>query len=134
MPTYQYACTACDERLEVVQKFTDDSLTTCEVCGGPLKRLVSSPAVQFKGSGFYATDYARKSGGGAGKEGGKEGGGAKEGGDKPAADSAKSESKAGGDAKPAASSSGGSGPSSSASSGSSSSASSGSGSSSGGGD
>ena len=115
MPLYEYQCQQCGKRSETLQNMGAAPLTTCEVCGGPLKRLVSSPAVQFKGSGFYATDYARK-GGGAGKEGGKEGGG-KEGGDKPAGDAAKSESKAGGgDAKPAASSSGGSGSSGSSSS------------------
>ena len=56
MPTYQYACTACDERLEVVQKFTDDSLTTCEVCGGSLRKVYSPVGIVFKGSGFYRTD------------------------------------------------------------------------------
>ncbi len=107
MALYEYQCQQCGRRSEVLQKMADAPLTTCEVCGGPLKRLVSSPAVQFKGSGWYVTDYARKGGGSAGKEGkeGKEGGkegGATEGGDKPAA--AASESKAGGDSKPAASS------------------------------
>ena len=56
MPTYQYACTACDERLEVVQKFTDDSLTTCEECGGSLRKVYSPVGIVFKGSGFYRTD------------------------------------------------------------------------------
>jgi putative FmdB family regulatory protein len=56
VPTYQYACTACDERLEVVQKFTDDSLTTCEVCGGSLRKVYSPVGIVFKGSGFYRTD------------------------------------------------------------------------------
>ena len=56
MPTYQYACTACDERLEVVQKFTDDPLTTCEVCGGSLRKVYSPVGIVFKGSGFYRTD------------------------------------------------------------------------------
>ena len=56
MPTYQYACTACDERLEVVQKFTDDALTTCEVCGGSLRKVYSPVGIVFKGSGFYRTD------------------------------------------------------------------------------
>lgn len=62
MPTYQYACTACDERLEVVQKFTDDSLTTCEVCGGSLRKVYSPVGIVFKGSGFYRTDSRNGSG------------------------------------------------------------------------
>jgi putative FmdB family regulatory protein len=56
VPTYQYACTACDERLEVVQKFTDDPLTSCEVCGGQLRKVYSAVGIVFKGSGFYRTD------------------------------------------------------------------------------
>ncbi len=56
MPTYEYACTACDERLEVVQKFTDASLTECPVCGGKLRKVFSPVGVVFKGSGFYKTD------------------------------------------------------------------------------
>lgn len=56
MPTYQYACTACEERLEVVQKFTDDPLTECDVCGGRLRKVFSPVGIVFKGSGFYRTD------------------------------------------------------------------------------
>jgi putative FmdB family regulatory protein len=56
VPTYQYACTACDERLEVVQKFTDDPLSECDVCGGRLRKLFSPVGIVFKGSGFYRTD------------------------------------------------------------------------------
>jgi len=56
MPTYQYACTECGERLEVVQKFTDDALTVCPVCEGRLRKLFSPVGVVFKGSGFYKTD------------------------------------------------------------------------------
>ncbi len=56
MPTYQYACTACEERLEVVQKFTDDSLTECATCGGRLRKVFSPVGIVFKGSGFYRTD------------------------------------------------------------------------------
>ena len=62
MPTYQYACTACDERLEAVQKFTDDPLTTCEACGGPLRKVYSPVGIVFKGSGFYRTDSRNGSG------------------------------------------------------------------------
>ena len=56
MPTYQYACTECDERLEAVQKFTDDPLTVCDACGGPLRKVYSAVGIVFKGSGFYRTD------------------------------------------------------------------------------
>ena len=56
MPTYQYACTECGERLEVVQKFTDDPLTVCPACEGRLRKLFSPVGVVFKGSGFYKND------------------------------------------------------------------------------
>lgn len=56
MPTYEYRCTACDARLEVIQRFSDDPLTTCEECGGQLKRIFHPVGVVLKGSGFYATD------------------------------------------------------------------------------
>src|SRR3954451_17703306 len=56
MPTYQYACTSCGERLEVVQKFTDDPLTVCPACEGALRKVFSPVGVVFKGSGFYKTD------------------------------------------------------------------------------
>jgi len=56
MPTYQYACTSCGEKLEVVQKFSDDPLTVCPQCEGPLRKLFSPVGVVFKGSGFYKTD------------------------------------------------------------------------------
>ena len=62
MPTYQYACTACDERLEAVQSFTDAPLTECPVCGGMLRKVFSAVGVVFKGSGFYKTDSRGKSG------------------------------------------------------------------------
>jgi len=62
VPTYQYACTACDERLEVVQKFTDDPLTTCDECGGQLRKVYSPVGIVFKGSGFYRTDSRNGSG------------------------------------------------------------------------
>ena len=56
MPTYQYACTECGERLEVVQKFSDEPLTVCPACSGRLRKLFSPVGVVFKGSGFYKTD------------------------------------------------------------------------------
>lgn len=56
MPTYQYQCTDCGEALEVVQAFTDDSLTECPTCGGRLRKLFNAVGIVFKGSGFYRTD------------------------------------------------------------------------------
>ncbi|ODR06262.1 FmdB family transcriptional regulator [Mycobacterium sherrisii] len=61
MPTYSYACTACGDRFDVVQAFTDDALTTCQKCAGRLRKLFNSVGVVFKGSGFYRTD-SRESG------------------------------------------------------------------------
>ena len=62
MPLYEYECEACGQRFEVIQKFSDIT-EVCRKCGkGPVRRLMSSPAIQFKGSGFYITDYAKKSG------------------------------------------------------------------------
>ena len=61
MPLYEYKCKKCGRRLEKIRKFSDPPLTTCESCGGELERLVSSPAIRFKGSGFYINDYAQKS-------------------------------------------------------------------------
>jgi putative FmdB family regulatory protein len=60
MPLYEYECDACGRRFERIQKFSDPPVATCPACGGAVKRLVSSPAIQFKGSGWYITDYARK--------------------------------------------------------------------------
>ena len=56
MPTYEYACKACGEHLEVVQSFKDDALTECPACGGPLRKVFGNIGVAFKGSGFYKTD------------------------------------------------------------------------------
>ncbi len=56
MQTYSYACTECGHRLDKVQAFTDDALTTCELCSGRLRKLFNSVGVVFKGSGFYRTD------------------------------------------------------------------------------
>lgn len=60
MPLYEYQCKACDRRLEVLQRLAEPPLTTCPECGGELRKLVSAPAFQFKGEGWYVTDYARK--------------------------------------------------------------------------
>ncbi|MGA7052281.1 MAG: FmdB family zinc ribbon protein, partial [Mycobacterium sp.] len=61
MPTYSYACTECDNRFDIVQAFTDDTLSTCEQCSGRLRKLFNSVGVVFKGSGFYRND-SRESG------------------------------------------------------------------------
>jgi putative FmdB family regulatory protein len=61
LPTYQYACTACDHAFEAVQKFTDDALTECPACAGRLRKVFSAVGVVFKGSGFYRTDSRSKS-------------------------------------------------------------------------
>ena len=61
MPLYEYECDACGQRFEVIQKFSDPAPAACRLCGkGPVHRQASSPAIQFKGSGFYITDYAQK--------------------------------------------------------------------------
>lgn len=60
MPTYQYACNACSHEFEVVQSFSDDSLTTCPECDGEIRKIYSAVGVVFKGSGFYKTDSVKK--------------------------------------------------------------------------
>ena len=62
MPTYSYACTECSNRFDIVQSFTDDTLTVCSECSGKLRKLFNSVGIVFKGSGFYRTD-SRGSGG-----------------------------------------------------------------------
>jgi putative FmdB family regulatory protein len=86
MPLYEYQCESCAHRFERIQKFSDPPIETCPSCGGLVKKLPSSPAIQFKGSGWYITDYAKKSASGDGKpaSGGKESG---EGGSSAAAES-----------------------------------------------
>ena len=78
MPLYEYECDDCGHRFERIRKFSDPPLTTCPECDGPIRKLLSSPAIQFKGTGWYVTDYARKRGDGKSAEGGAEAG--KEGG------------------------------------------------------
>ena len=70
MPTYQYACTACGERTEAVQSFSDAPLTECPVCGGTLRKVFSAVGVVFKGSGFYKNDSRSSSGSTAKKDDG----------------------------------------------------------------
>jgi putative FmdB family regulatory protein len=66
MPTYEYACTDCGHRLDAVQKFTDDPLTTCPECGGSLRKVYGAVGIVMKGSGFYKTDSRTSSGAKAG--------------------------------------------------------------------
>jgi putative FmdB family regulatory protein len=87
MPLYEFRCESCGHETETIMLFSDPLPTICETCGGPLKKLLSAPAVQFKGSGFYLTDYGRS--GAAANAGAK---------DKDAA-SAAAEAKSSGDAK-----------------------------------
>lgn len=83
MPLYEYQCEACSHRFERIQKFSAPPVDACPQCGGTVRKLMSSPAIQFKGSGFYITDYGKS---GSGKDSGKgeSGGGADS---KPAAES-----------------------------------------------
>jgi putative FmdB family regulatory protein len=67
MPIYEYRCDKCGKTFETIQKFADAPLEVHEDCGGHVERLISAPAFQFKGSGFYITDYAKGSGGASGK-------------------------------------------------------------------
>ena len=97
MPLYEYRCESCGRMHEVLQRLDDPPLTTCPDCGGTLRKQVSAPAFQFKGTGWYVTDYAKSGSAGSAKAG--------EGGAKPA-EPAKSESPApaapaGGDKPPA---------------------------------
>lgn len=106
MPLYEYLCESCGERTEVLQRFNDLPEVACPKCDAPMRRLPSAPSIQFKGSGFYLTDYAKKSGG---TEGTSPRGGSDKAADKAgekgseagAAKSAGSESAAGGSGSPA---------------------------------
>lgn len=61
MPLYEYQCKKCGHRFEKIQKFSDPMVKKCPKCGGQVEQVLSAPAVQFKGSGWYVTDYAKKS-------------------------------------------------------------------------
>jgi putative FmdB family regulatory protein len=63
VPLYEYHCKKCNHLFERIQKFSDPLLTICPKCGGEVEQLISAPAIQFKGSGWYVTDYAKRSGG-----------------------------------------------------------------------
>src|ERR1700756_1551995 len=60
MPLYEYECKKCGHRFERIQKFSDPMVKKCPDCGGKVEQMISAPAVQFKGSGWYVTDYAKK--------------------------------------------------------------------------
>ena len=60
MPIYEFRCKKCGNQIEVIQKMSDKSPTRCKKCGGRLEKMISPPAIQFKGEGWYVTDYARK--------------------------------------------------------------------------
>src|SRR5438876_12157456 len=79
MPLYEYQCPRCG-RFELIQKFSDSPLTVCPTCGSEVQKLPSAPAIQFKGTGWYVTDYARKSSSGEAAKKDGAGPGAKEGG------------------------------------------------------
>ena len=65
MPLYEYECEACGRRFEKIQKYSDPPIDVCQHCGkGPVRKLLSSPAIQFKGTGWYITDYKKSGGGG----------------------------------------------------------------------
>jgi putative FmdB family regulatory protein len=66
MPNYEYLCKKCGHRFEQIRKFSDKQLRKCPECGGVIEQVISAPAVQFKGSGWYVTDYAKKGAGSAG--------------------------------------------------------------------
>src|ERR1700722_20336451 len=72
MPIYEYKCNSCGKKFEKIEKFSDTPLETHEDCGGPVERLISAPAFQFKGTGWYVTDYGNKSNGGSSWKNGSE--------------------------------------------------------------
>jgi putative FmdB family regulatory protein len=72
MPLYEYQCEKCGHRFEKIQKFSDKMIKKCPECGGRVEQVISAPAVQFKGSGWYVTDYAKKSSGASGSDGGRD--------------------------------------------------------------
>ncbi len=95
MPLYEYQCESCEHRFEVIQKFSDAPIDACPTCGSAVRKLFSSPAIQFKGSGWYINDYAKKSGAPGGSAKGESGGG------KSGESASDAGSKSGSDSKPA---------------------------------
>ena len=103
MPLYEYRCTACGHRFEKIQSFSAPDEKECPKCGAPVERLLSAPAIQFKGSGFYLTDY--------GKAGGSKGGGSESSGKSESSSSSKSDNSSPAPSSGAGNSSGSSKPS-----------------------
>jgi putative FmdB family regulatory protein len=91
MPIYEYKCEN-GHVFDVMQRMTDEALTECQVCGAPAVRVLHSPAVHFKGSGFYNTDYGKKKGGGVPAEGGNESKSSESSGSSESSDSSSSDS------------------------------------------
>jgi len=101
LPLYEYECPK-DGTFEQIQKFSDKPLKKCPKCGGPVERLLSAPAIQFKGTGWYVTDYAKKGDSGSGKKGAAKdsgGGSSTDGGSSSSSDSKASTSSSGSDKK-----------------------------------
>lgn len=92
MPLYEYKCSKCDQVFEIIQKFSDEPLTMHENCGGKVERLLSTSALQFKGSGFYITDYGRSGSKSGAPSPGKNGHGSETKSEKPAATTAAKDS------------------------------------------
>jgi putative FmdB family regulatory protein len=78
MPLYEYQCKKCKHRFEQIQKFSDKPVKKCPECGGPVEKLISTSAVQFKGSGWYVSDYGRKGSGQSSSSSSESDGGAKD--------------------------------------------------------
>ncbi len=91
MPLYEYECKKCGHRFEKIQKFSDKMVKKCPECGGQVEQMISAPAVQFKGSGWYVTDYAKK-GSSAGSHGTGDSGSKDKKDDKPKSEHASKES------------------------------------------
>jgi putative FmdB family regulatory protein len=72
MPLYEYLCEKCGHRFEKIQKFSDKMIKKCPECGGRVEQVISAPAVQFKGSGWYVTDYPKQSSDASGSDGGRD--------------------------------------------------------------
>lgn len=98
MPLYEYECKKCHHRLERIQKFSDPHIKKCPDCGGQLEQVISAPAVQFKGSGWYVTDYAKGSSSAGSSSNGESKSEAKK--ESKSEDKAKSEDKSSKDDKP----------------------------------
>lgn len=102
MPLYEYQCDSCQNRFEKIQKsYNDPPLETCPKCGkGPVRKLISSPAIQFKGTGWYITDYAKKSSADGGQTGSTAAGGSEKSDKTEKSDKGESKSEGKADAKP----------------------------------